>query len=57
MTADRFAPSLAGQLDALASLRGLLDRQAADLARFLGEHGMDDEAGRVSRAPDPIPAQ
>jgi Dynamin family len=44
MNADRFEHSLAGQLDALASWRGLLDRQAADLARFLREHGMDDEA-------------
>ena len=44
MNADRFEYSLAGQLDALASWRGLLDRQAADLARFLREHGMDDEA-------------
>ena len=44
MNADRFEYSLAGQLDALASWRGLLDRQAADLVRFLREHGMDDEA-------------
>ncbi len=44
MNADRFEHSLAGQLDALASWRGLLDRQAADLARFLQSHGMDDEA-------------
>jgi Dynamin family len=44
MNADRFEHSLAGQLDALASWRGLLDRQAADLARFLREHGMDDVA-------------
>jgi hypothetical protein len=44
MNADRFDPSLAGQLDALASWRSLLDRQAADLARFLSEHGMDDPA-------------
>jgi hypothetical protein len=44
MNADSFEPSLAGQLDALASWRGLLDRQAADLARFLQTHGMDDEA-------------
>jgi hypothetical protein len=44
MNADRFEYSLAGQLDALASWRGLLDRQAADLARFLQTHGMDDDA-------------
>jgi len=44
MTADRFEYTLAGQLDALASWRGVLARQAADLARFLQEHGMDDEA-------------
>jgi Dynamin family len=44
MNADRFEYSLAGQLDALASWRGLLDRQAADLARFLQTHGMDDTA-------------
>ncbi len=44
MNADRFEHSLAGQLDALASWRGLLDRQAAALARFLHEHGMEDEA-------------
>ena len=44
MNADRFEYSLAGQLDALASWRGLLDRHAADLARFLQTHGMDDEA-------------
>ncbi len=44
MNADRFEHSLAGQLDALASWRGLLDRQAAALARFLQEHGMEDEA-------------
>ncbi len=43
MNADRFEYSLAGQLDALASWRGLLDRQAADLSRFLREHGIDDE--------------
>ncbi len=44
MNADRFEHSLAGQLDDLASWRGVLDRQAADLARFLQTHGMDDEA-------------
>jgi hypothetical protein len=44
MNEDRFEYSLAGQLDALASWRGLLDRQAADLARFLQTHGMDDDA-------------
>ncbi len=44
MNADRFDHSLSGQLDALASWRGHLDRQAADLERFLHDHDMDDEA-------------
>ncbi|HET9977839.1 MAG TPA: dynamin family protein [Burkholderiaceae bacterium] len=34
----------AGQLDALADWRRALDRQAADLARFMAEHDMPDEA-------------
>jgi hypothetical protein len=38
-------PSLAGQLDALASWRGLLDRQAGDLQRFLHEHDLHDVVG------------
>jgi hypothetical protein len=36
--------SLAGQLDALAAWRRGLDRQAADLARYLLDHDLQDEA-------------
>jgi hypothetical protein len=47
MDADRSAPApfdFAGQLDALAAWRRSLDRKAADLAHFLAEHDMPDEA-------------
>jgi hypothetical protein len=47
MDADRSAPALfdfAGQLDALAAWRRSLDRKAAELAHFLAEHDMPDEA-------------
>jgi hypothetical protein len=44
MSSDRFDPSLAGQLDALASWRRALDRHAGDLARFLEEHELEDDA-------------
>ena len=44
MTADRFEPTLAGQLDALAAWRGQLDRHAADMARFLQTHDLNDDA-------------
>jgi hypothetical protein len=37
-------PTLATRLDALAAWRRALDRHAADLARFLTEHDMADEA-------------
>ncbi len=41
-SSTRFEPSLAGQLDALASWRRTLDRHAGDLARFLQEHELED---------------
>ena len=36
--------SLAGQLDALSTWRRGLDRQAAELARYLLDHDLQDEA-------------
>ena len=42
--------SLAGQLDALASWRRGLDRQAEDLARFLQEHALLDEVPKAQLA-------
>ena len=42
--------SLAGQLDALASWRRGLDRQAEDLARFLQDHALLDDAPRAQLA-------
>jgi hypothetical protein len=44
MNSNRFDPSLAGQLDALASWRRGLDRHAEDLERFLQEHQLNDDA-------------
>jgi len=44
MEAHFTQPTLAGQLDALAVWRRSLDRHAADLARFLHEHDVGDEA-------------
>jgi Dynamin family len=44
MSSNRFDPTLANQLDALASWRRGLDRLAGDLARFLQEHELDDDA-------------
>ena len=44
MDVQRPEPSLAGQLDALAAWRRVLDRHVADLARFLHEHDIGDEA-------------
>ena len=44
MDAQRPEPSLAGQLDALAAWRRVLDRHVADLSRFLHEHDVGDEA-------------
>src|SRR5688572_19532530 len=38
------APTLAGQLDQLAAWRRGLERQAADLLRFMQEHDVADEA-------------
>jgi hypothetical protein len=46
MTENPSAPTLAGQLDALAVWRGQLERQAADIARFLHEHDIEDEASQ-----------
>jgi Dynamin family len=43
MDIQRLEPGLATQLDALAAWRRALDRQAGDLARFLGEHDIADE--------------
>jgi hypothetical protein len=44
MSSDRHDPTLASQLDALAAWRRALDRQAADLARFLQDHDVEDDA-------------
>ncbi|MDH4059772.1 MAG: dynamin family protein [Aquincola sp.] len=44
MDAHVAEPTLAGQLDALAAWRRALDRQVADLSRFLHEHEVGDEA-------------
>jgi hypothetical protein len=44
MDVPRPQPSLAGQLDALAMWRRALDRQVAELSRFLHEHDVGDEA-------------
>jgi hypothetical protein len=41
---DTLPMDFAGQLDAMASWRRALDRQAADLAHFLAENDMPDEA-------------
>ncbi|HVK31874.1 MAG TPA: dynamin family protein [Burkholderiaceae bacterium] len=37
-------PTLAGQLDALAAWRRVLERQSSDLLRFMQEHDVADEA-------------
>ena len=42
--ADLAPIDFAGQLETLAAWRRALDRQAADLARFLAEHDLPDEA-------------